>query len=935
MKPKDRLTTRRAGLVALLLPALLLCGCGEQPESAPTTTDLTPAEAQAIAKEAYLYGFPMVMNYKTMWNYAIDSESPDYKGPFNQKSCLARLFTPEDKAVVTPNADTPYCMFWMDLRSEPLVLSVPKMEPNRFYHFQLVDLYTHNYAYIGTLTTGNDAGKFLIVGPDWNGEKPEGITDVIKSETSFVFDVTRTQLIGPDDLEKVKAIQASYDLQPLSAFLGAEAPAAAPQPNFPKWDEGSQFDERFFGYLDFMMLLLGSPGEGEQELWDKLARLGIGAESDFDFAALPAEIQEALKAGVKEGFSEIEKFVEETTKDPLVSGKIFGTRDFLTKSAKQNYQLDRTDILRSAAAQTGLYGNSAEEAIYPTYLVDADGEPLDASKQSYTLTFEKDALPPVKAFWSVTMYDGKTQLFIDNPLDRYLINSTNVDGYVRGEDGSLVFHISKESPGKDLEANWLPAPDGPFYLVMRLYGPGPEVLSGGWSPPAVMKATATATSSEGGSAPLSDAEVENLVKRSYQYVAMYNVNNKFAITQGGWNTVAANTELKDHTMRDIARPNNDSLYVGCMLDLRKDPVILDMPAFDSKYVSLMVTGYDHYVNIPMATREGDFGKPEKMLFFSERTEGYQKGEKIEGIDRYFECTGDFISAVFRVMPHANEPERFERIVGQMKAVKLMTLSEFRGGEAKPVDDVAFPPLGKKDADIFENNLLEVMQFVFNHTTFDPDNELDQALLAAYEPLGVVPGQAFAASKVAKIDGKRFREVSERIFKENVAKSMGKEFQAAVLTALFQPKGSINLDALLFQSIIGPVGQPAQEALYPMIVTADGQPMNAQHDYVIRMSKDELPPAEAFWSATLYDTENGFFIPNDHKKYSVGENGGMKLDDDGGIEIHIAAEKPEGVPEENWLPLVRGDYAIDVVMRLYVPDLEKFKTWNPPKAEKVN
>jgi len=375
-----------------LAVALCLSSCEQE----------TPAqdEVKKLAREAYLYGFPLVMNYKTIWNYAIDSKSPDYKAPFNQISRTARLFTPEDKAVVTPNSDTPYCFFWMDLRSEPLVLSVPEMEPDRFYHFQLIDLYTHNYAYIGTLTYGNNAGKFLIVGPDWNGEKPAGITDVIRSETDFVFSITRTQLLGPDDLDNVKAIQAGYDLQPLSAFLGTDAPKAAPRLEFPEWDEGSQFDERFFGYLDFMMGLLGSPGEGEQELWDRLSGLGIGTDGDFDFSALAVETQEALKAGIKEGFSEIEKIIAENAKDPLASGKIFGTRDFLTGSARENYGLDRADVLRSAAAHTGLYGNSANEAIYPTYFVDVDGEPLDASKHSYTLTFAKDALPPVKSFWS-------------------------------------------------------------------------------------------------------------------------------------------------------------------------------------------------------------------------------------------------------------------------------------------------------------------------------------------------------------------------------------------------------------------------------------------------------------------------------------------------------------------------------------------------------
>ena len=163
---------KRSLFPPLFLAALLLAGCNDKPGQDAQQIPVTPAEAQAIAKEAYVFGFPIVMNFKTMWNYSIDKESPEYKGPFNQVFCDARLFTPEDKAVVTPNADTPYCMFWMDARAEPLVLSVPEMEPDRFYHFQLVDLYTHNFAYVGTLTTGTGAGKFLIAGPGWDGEKP-------------------------------------------------------------------------------------------------------------------------------------------------------------------------------------------------------------------------------------------------------------------------------------------------------------------------------------------------------------------------------------------------------------------------------------------------------------------------------------------------------------------------------------------------------------------------------------------------------------------------------------------------------------------------------------------------------------------------------------------------------------------------------------------
>ncbi len=447
------------------------------------SSSISAEAAQAIAQEAYIYGFPMVMNYKTLYNYAIDTRSPDYKGPFNQLSCVARLFTPEDKAVVTPNADTPYCMFWMDLRAEPLVLSVPEIEPERYYSFQLIDLYTHNFAYVGTLTTGNKAGKYLLAGPDWQGETPDGIDAVFRSETDFIFNVTRTQLFGPDDLERVVEIQNSYGLQPLSAFLGT-APPAVPSPiDFPEWVEGVQFDQRFFGYFTFILSLLGTPPESEQPLWERFARIGLGSQTDFDLTAQPPEIQAALQAGAQTGFAAIENFIKQNVGDPLTSAKIFGTREFLDKSAQANYGQENSYLLRAAAAHQGLYGNSGAEAIYPTYLVDADGQPCDASTHRYTLTFAKGTLPPVKAFWSLTMYDGKTQLFIENPLDRYLLNSTTLDQFKWEADGSLVLHIAKACPDEAYKPNWLPAPDGPFYIVMRLYGPETGALSGEWQPP--------------------------------------------------------------------------------------------------------------------------------------------------------------------------------------------------------------------------------------------------------------------------------------------------------------------------------------------------------------------------------------------------------------------------------------------------------------------
>ena len=467
--------------LVFLLSVLVVTGSfGAEPK-------LDPKEAKAIAKEAYIYGLPMVLNYKTMYSYVLDKNSPEYKGEFNHLGCAARVYTPKDKAIVTPNSDTPYCMVWGDMRTEPLVLTIPEIEKERFYEIQLVDLFTHNYAYVSTISKGNVPGKYLLTGPDWKGKIPEGIKEVIPSETQFLFSVFRTQLFNPDDLKNVKAIQDSYRLEPLSAYLGIKAPASPSAIDFPKWKEGAQFTAAAFNYLDFMLTLVKTPQE-EQSLMKRFAKIGLGTQATFDISTFSPEIQKAIEAGVKEGFSEIEAFLAKNAKDPLMSAKIFGTRSFLKKSAKKNFGLTTFYLLRAAAAQQGLYGNSGDEAIYPTYLVDAQGAPCDASRNNYTLTFKKGEFPPVKAFWSLTMYDAKTQLLIDNPLNRYLLNSPMMDQFVFAEDGSLTLYIQKDSPGKELESNWLPAPNGPFYTVLRLYGPEKEALEGKWINPPLLKA---------------------------------------------------------------------------------------------------------------------------------------------------------------------------------------------------------------------------------------------------------------------------------------------------------------------------------------------------------------------------------------------------------------------------------------------------------------
>ena len=292
-------------MIILTVMLGFLCACGT---NGPDT--VTPEEAEAIAREAYVYGYPMVMNYKTLYNYVIDTSNPEYKGPFNEVSCEARLFTPDDKAMVTPNADTPYCIFWLDLRAEPQVLSVPEMEPERFYHVPAHRPVHPQLRLRGHFDHRQRGGHLPHRRPGLGRGGAGGRHEVLSSETDFVLIIDSHPALRPRRPGAGREIQAEYTLEPLSAFLGTDPPTAPPEPDYPEWDEGAQFDERFFAYLDLAMDLLGAPAPGREGLCgNNLAGLVSDRGDDFDFAALPSEIQEAMKTGREAGFADMEAFI--------------------------------------------------------------------------------------------------------------------------------------------------------------------------------------------------------------------------------------------------------------------------------------------------------------------------------------------------------------------------------------------------------------------------------------------------------------------------------------------------------------------------------------------------------------------------------------------------------------------------------------------------
>lgn len=475
-------------MLYVLAMALLVTGCAKRGDVIAQAEEkkgnkLDFAEVRAIAEEGFIYGLPIVMNYAVMYEYAVDRHSGQYKAPFNQICNASRVFTYKDTTVISPNSDTPYSVVSLDLRAEPLVISVPAVEKQRYYSVQLVDANTFNFGYIGSRATGNAPGHSLVVAPDWKGETPAGISQVFRSSTQFAMAIFRTQLFKASDMANVQKVQAGYKATPLSAFLKKQPPAAAPAVNFPKIDK-ELLKVEFFEYLDFA-LQFAPAGPEEAAIRARLARIGVGPGKTFDFKELTPAHKAEILLGMKAGLAKVDQAAQSIGKDVngWHVGSAFGDRAF--------YHGDW--LLRAAAAKAGIYGNDAVEAVYPMTKTLADGELLDGSKHDYTVTFAAGQYPPVNAFWSITMYDGITQLLIKNPINRYLINSPMLPQLHKNSDGSLTIYIQKSSPGKSKEANWLPAPDGPIFLAMRLYWPkteAPSVLppgAGSWQPPLIQK----------------------------------------------------------------------------------------------------------------------------------------------------------------------------------------------------------------------------------------------------------------------------------------------------------------------------------------------------------------------------------------------------------------------------------------------------------------
>jgi hypothetical protein len=463
--------TRRAFASGItLLPSLRFTAAHAQ-------TAVTPAEARAIAQEAYIYGYPMVDSYRIEYAYFVNPKDPEYKAPWNQIRNTPRVYTPADTAIQTPNSDTPYSWLGMDLRAEPLVLTMPVIEKDRYFSVQFTDLYTFNFNYLGSRASGNDGGSFLIAGPGWKGETPPGVKKVIRCETEFALAVYRTQLFNPGDIGNVEKVQAGYKVQTLSAFLSTAAPKAAPAVDFikPITHVEEKTSLQVFPILNFILQFCPTD-PSETELMARFAKIGVGAGKTFDPDKLSPEMKTAIEQGMADAWATFAGVLKQMDEGKVASSAIqVGTR----ADMKNNY-------LYRMVATIGIWGNSKQEALYPIYFVDADKQKLNGASR-YTLRFAPGQLPPVHAFWSLTMYELPQSLLVANPINRYLVNSPMLPQFKKDADGGLTLIIQNESPGADKEANWLPAPKGPFAMYMRLYWPKEEAEDGKWKAPPVQR----------------------------------------------------------------------------------------------------------------------------------------------------------------------------------------------------------------------------------------------------------------------------------------------------------------------------------------------------------------------------------------------------------------------------------------------------------------
>ena len=426
-----------------------------------------PKSLTEIAADAYVYGRPLLESYENMYSFAIDNTNNQY-APVNELYIIRKPSTPKDTWVVSPNAETPYMRSWIDLTNDAIVLIIPKIQNKRYWVCQLMDVYTNNFCYLGARTTKWEGGKYLLTGPEWKGDIPDGLTQ-IKSTTNNCALLGRIYCMGTDDIPALNKIQDGFKLMTLSEYNGGTAKATDTE-----WLKSVDVETNPLEiYTIINEMILKNPPASEEEQ-DVKAFNALGFGKNFNVNTLSEETKKALTEGISIGKARIQNQLSPE------SGNSEEYNVWLMPNENVG-NFGRLYLSRAVVTVQGYMANSPEEAVYCYAATDIDQNPL-TGENKYTIHFDKDQLPDVDFFWSVTMYDNENKLLIENEIDRYSIGN-KTDGLEYNNDGSLDIYIQSEKPEDSKNSNWLPAPKKAFYLILRMYGPSQKIINGKYTIP--------------------------------------------------------------------------------------------------------------------------------------------------------------------------------------------------------------------------------------------------------------------------------------------------------------------------------------------------------------------------------------------------------------------------------------------------------------------
>jgi hypothetical protein len=886
------------------------------------------------ASDAYIYGLAPVLAYYTeRINTNVVSPNSNGQAPINLFANVATFPNPSYTVIVRPNADTLYSTAWLDLSKGPIVLSYPNTG-GRYFLFQLLDAFTNTFASLGARTDGTAAKSFLIAGPNWKGKVPAGLT-LEKAPTNTVWVIGRTETLDtPKDIAAVNKLQAQYKLTPLADWKDPnyKPPAGKIDPTVDTTHTPTQQalaldGEQFFTLLA-KLLRRNPPLKQDATIVKELAELGIGPADQFNWNRLSKAQQTAITDAVAERTS--------TGLPTRVANDIAHNVGVSQVSNGWTERLDPTEIgaysthydSRAVIAIGGIGANLPQDAIYPSTSVDSNGVALN-SGTNYVLHFDKSQLPPAGAFWSLTVYN-QSGYFVSNPINRYSTGSLHPE-LTYNADGSLDIYLQPTNPGGSKTSNWLPTPatPSPFNLALRLYEPSAAALNGTWTPPRVYSTQQLA--------------LNNAATQAYEYgypLVLQTLSEQIAtdVSKVSGSQAPVN-QLANLTLAPLSAgygPNADTLYSFGWLDLSKEPVVLHVPNTNGRFYSFELI--DAWTNA--------------FTVIGERTTGTAEGDyAIVGPN----WTGTLPAGVTKVQSPTDLVQFIGRtlVYGQsdvpaataiQQQYSLTPLSDFGTAYTPPTNVPTNPKVDTIDSASAQIAKLSGQQFfrllaqsLIDNPPLAGDTATALKNLAA---IGITPGQSLNLSKLS----------AGQLAALNAAGGSGSQLVASDAKT-YPTKGVVENGWTLPPADVsnygtnyadragaaedGYTGTNLQaDAIYPGTnFDVNGAQLDgSKSNYTITFPAGQLPPAQAFWSLTLYQYDGKLadlkLYPNAENVYEIGNRSNYKLNADGSLTIYIQNQSPGTDKAANWLPAPTGPFQL--TLRLYTPDASALNgQWQPP------